>query len=296
MSREATHLVIGRGEVFFEAFLPGTRQGRGERYIGNTTSFQVSRTVERLERATSHGGQKVTREAAVLRDSHTVQFVTDNIDMENVALWFGGEADSRKLDAQGIITETLRVRLGNYIQLGKTYSPNGVRNIENVVVRAGATVVPAGGNYEIDVSAGRIRILPDAFNIADGALIDVEFEWRTTYLNLATSMAKEVFGALRFMAENVAGESKRYYFPMVRLSARGSVDLKGDQWQQIPFEAEAMKINHRSEQVYVETIAFTLFLEDEQAILDEGLTLDEFPIWDDELHQFINVQIPSHNY
>ena len=89
MPHESTKLVLGRGEVYFDRFLPGTRRGEGERYLGNTPSFRIQREVERLERSTSYRGRKIAMAGAVVAESHEITFVTDNVDDENIALWFG---------------------------------------------------------------------------------------------------------------------------------------------------------------------------------------------------------------
>lgn len=297
MAREETSLVIGRGEVFFEAFEPGTRQGFGERYIGNTPTFQISRSVERLERYRSHKGQKVKTEAPVVSESHAVQFITDNIVIENVGMWYGREGGDTTIPAINEVVETFPVRRGNFIQLGKSKHPWGVREVENVEVRVGGVLIAPAGNYELDATLGRIEVLPTSPDIPDGGTITVNFEWNTIHTNAANSQAADVYGALRFVSLNQVGPKRHYYFPFVRLQTRGAVDLKGDQWQQIPFEIEVLRLNPWTEQVYVDETTFVGLLEDEQAIIDlSPMTLTEFPFFENELDVLVNTTMPAHEY
>lgn len=297
MTGNQTALVIGRGEVHFNAFQPGTKRGLGERYFGNTTTFQVGRRVERLERFTAYRGQKVEQEGEVIGEGHTVQFITDHIDMENVAMWFGGEQDNVTQAASGPITENLLAAPGYTLQLGQTVDAMGVRGVSNVQIAKQGEPVPRAGNYVVDNASGRLTILADATHIERGDLLAITFQWRTVAIKLSRSGTRQVHGALRFVATNPYGPRKHYFFPYVRLTSRGQFDLKGDEWQQIPFEATTMRLNPYSEQLYVEEILSIGFTRDEQGIIDfSGLTLDEFPYWENEVNTLVNTTIPNHDY
>lgn len=295
MIRQTTELVLGRGEVYFESFAPGTRapDGKGERYLGNTTTFQVSRVVSSLDRFTSYRGQQVEREGATVREAHSIQFVTDHISIENVALWFGGDPVKGEVKGNNIKSETFQAWHNRFIQLGKTFVAVGVRHVDNVVVLLNGIKVPAASNWALDKDFGRLQILADAPNIPDGSLITVEFEWRTTTTETTRSKLVSAYGALRFMATNPAGIRRNYLFPFVKLTARGAIDLKGDQWQQMPFDADAMRLTPSTEQVYVDSVISVGTTEDEQAIIDGGLKLDQFPYWEDQLHIITNIDLPA---
>lgn len=294
MIREETKLILGRGEVYFEPFIDGTRVGDGERYIGNTTTFQISRSVSRLERFTSYKGQQVEREGAVTSENHTVQFITDNISIENVGLWYGKETSKSTFTGINAVTEQILVRQNRFYQLGKSYQPLGTRYVENVKVKLGGVTISAAGNWDVDKAFGRLQILTGAPDIPNGSTIDVTFEWRTVQSETANSHTRDLFGSLRFIATNVAGPLRNYYFPFVRLSPRGSIDLKGDEWQQMPFEAEAMRLTPMTEQVYLDGVTFVGLTQDEQAVIDNGgIPLSDFPYWEDQLDIITNVDFPN---
>lgn len=297
MIREETKLVVGRGEVYFEPFIDGTRIGDGERYIGNTTAFQLTRTVARLERFTSYKGQQVEVEGCVLSESHTVQFITDNISIENVGLWFGEETAETTFYGVNQVSERIKVRQNRFYQLGKTFQPLGTRYVENVVVRLDGVEVPNLNNWDVDKTYGRLQILAGAPAIPNGSTIEVFFEWRTVRTETANSHTRDLYGSLRFIATNPVGPKRNYFFPFVRLSPRGSVDLKGDEWQQMPFEAEAMRLSPLTEQVYLDGVLSVATTSDEQAIIDlGGITLEQFPFYEDMLNTIVNDYIPEANY
>lgn len=290
MLREEDQLVLGRGEVYFDRFLPGTRTGTGERYIGNTPAFQVARTIERVGRARSYRGRKVETPGHVISESHKVNFTTDNISMENVAEWYGDENSTSSIIAPiGLIDETFLMRRGRYYQLGSTIEPSGVRGVENVTLIRGTVEIPMAGNYEVDRAEGRIYLLPAALNILDNTQISVRFEYRRQRRLKVVSQPNEIHGALRFRSLNPYGPRKHLFMPFVRLMPRGSIDLKGDEYQQMMFEATAMRLGPNVEQVYIDELLATLNLNDEEAILGEGLTFDEFCALEDDLDNTINV-------
>jgi hypothetical protein len=61
----------------------------------------------------------------------------------------------------------------------------------------------------------------------------------------------QVEGALFFEATNPVGLRFDYTFPYVQLSPDGDFQLKGDEWQQLSFTFEALKLNDTTETVYI---------------------------------------------
>lgn len=268
-------LVLGRGRVYFDPFTQGTRVGQGERYIGNTSTFQVTREVERQARMISVGGRRIETEGAIVRENHSVTFVTDSVDLDNLADFFG-QRDQIAVAAEGFVTETLTCRKGRYFQLGRSRSPFGVRHALVISVVVGGVHRPLT-DYDFDTATGRIYF-PLTSQIADGATVSVTWETRQQTLSHAKSTATELWGALRFISDNAEGENKHVYLPCVRLFARGAVDFKGDQWQQLPFEAEATNLTPAVPQVLVDLMG-------DPGPSEDMLWLQANPIPDFELHE-----------
>ena len=299
MSREATKLVLGRGEVYFDRFLPDTRRGEGERYLGNTTSFRIQREVERLQRATSYRGRRIATAGAVIAESHEVNFTTDNVDDENVALWFGGSLPTPSGGPVNEVAETFTVLQGRFYQLGKSVSPViGVRNIAYITVWISSVPVPMAGNYEVDPGHGRIEILPGAPDIPSGTAITVSFQVSATDEVMINGESDGVYGAMRFISFNKGPSGidvqNDFYFPYMRITPRGQIELKADEWQQWTFDAQALNLSPAHSQVYVTRGATNIAIPpDEQAIVDEFGTLVPFPEWEDDLHEVTNEEWPS---
>lgn len=206
MAHETTQLILGRGEVYFDRFLPGTQVGEGEVYIGNSLRFQVEREIERLDRKQSYRGRLHDREGALISESHTVSFTTDNIRMSNLALWYGTEVVS-ELSSESTISQTLTVKRGRYYQLTDGGNVFGSRNVSNVVLLNGSTPILSPSNWSVDEATGRIHIFPTAVSVPEGVPLTARFVERAGRGGTLASKAEEVHGALRFISRNEGASS-----------------------------------------------------------------------------------------
>lgn len=298
MTTERTKLVLGRGELYFNPFAPGSLTGMGEIYIGNTPEFVTSRQTQSLPVADSFDGQKIAIDGPITREEHSARFTTDHIDAQNVSLWYGGDPDIILQNRQSAVTETLTVYRGRFYQLGTSPAlPMGARGIEDVVVKIGATTVAASGNFEVDKALGRIHTFSDAADIEDGDVLSVIYEQRDVTSRVVVSRRQELFGSLRFVARNPVGENKNYFYPFVKLSPTGDIDHKASDWQRISFEVEAQRRNPLLEYLYIdqiEVLGLTVF---EYAIIElSGITIETFPLWEDRLNTITNTRLPANNY
>jgi hypothetical protein len=285
MAIDKTIIVLGEGDLFFSPFEPGTTQGDGEEYFGNTTDISISRDVSKLDRFTSYGGQQISLSPIILRESASLDITTDHLAMSNVARWFGMiSEDSDVLAGAGTYFESFTARLGRFYQLGQTVTPQGVRAIENVQVSVGGTAVDPATNFEVDNASGRIQILRNAASITDGQTFVASFEWRTQSRGVVTPGLVEVLGALRFVSANRFGPNKNYFFPCVALSSSGGLDLKDSNWQSLRFAAEVRRLNPATELYYVDEVFSTSTTLGEQQVID--LVGDDGPFAIDDLGEF----------
>lgn len=136
---------VGRGKLFFDKFINGTKTGTGERYLGNTPTFSLASTVTSLDHFSSDYGVKEKDKSTNLQVENTVTLSTDNLQFENFALWYLGEVLSEDVSAESDLTQEVVVTLGAFYQLGSTDArPEGCGFVENVV--ATSTVgTPASG-------------------------------------------------------------------------------------------------------------------------------------------------------
>ena len=250
---EKTSLVLGRGEVYFDRFKNGVPEG--ERYLGNTPSFQMTRTVEHLARKQSYRGAVHEVPGALISESISLSITTDNIDWSNVSEWFSSDApnESTVLGDEFLpYTEQVRVKHGRWYTLGKQFSPVGPGYVERVTgIRNGATSALRDGiDWTVDNRNGRFFIIPGSPRALQDSLINVTYYKWTSGQSIVTSTPKEVLGAIRYLSFNKYGPKTDYYFPLVRIMPQGAIELKGDEWQQMRFSANAMKLSAAEPLVY----------------------------------------------
>lgn len=285
---DTTSLVLGSGEVYFDRFLPGTRQGTGERYIGNTTMFQIKRDVGAVESRKSRGGVAAKDFKDVIAESTMISLTTDNMNAENMADWFSASPTVDAIPTPTSGVETFTVKAGYAHQIGLTdYPMIGARNLYAPVVSIGGVV---NTEVRVDAALGRVYV-PLSLSALNGQTATVSYETRPTSAAIRlTSTSAPVRGALRYIARNNRGKNQNYYFPHVLLTPRDQLDLKGSEWQHITFDADVLSIWV----AYDVGVAGTSSAED--AIRTEGLTLEEFIAVEDVLHELTNIIIPSRGY
>lgn len=250
---------LGRGRLYFDAFLPNTKTKTGERYFGNTPSLSLTIESESLDHYDSDAGVRVKDDSVLLQLNRTGQFVTDNIDPENVALFLLGSASTLvQASATGQTYSISDVKLGRFYQIGATApNPPGVRSVSNVIVKKGATTLTAGTDYTLDADLARLEILTTG-TLLDGDDLTVEFDLSAkNRTRIITAASATIDGALRFVATNPKGVLLDYYMPYVRLSPNGEYALKGEEWQQIGFNLDIQKLDDTTESIYVDGRPFS---------------------------------------
>ena len=247
---------LGRGRVYFDVFVASSTTITGERYIGNTPSFNLSAESENLDHFDADEGIKTKDKSVTLSLNRTGSFVTDNIDPDNVALFFVANASVAAQAAATGKTTVITNPLGDrYYQLGATSgNPSGDRQVTNVVAGGGAVVVT---DFTVDAELGRVYIVK-------GGAIDGDASVTFTYDTVAKSRKKivtsgnaTVEGALRFLANNATGAQLDYYMPSVKLAPNGEYELKGESWQQMSFNVEIQKRDDTTEAIYIDGRPYT---------------------------------------
>jgi hypothetical protein len=239
--REEAELVLGRGEVFFE-HAPSGATGEGEVYFGNTPSFQITRSVERMESYRSYLGQKHQFRGRVISERVEIRLATDNMAWDNIALWFGGNDTISTAGDEFIpFEDTFVAKRGRFYQIGMTNSPAGFYYIDRIVVTMGGETLVAGLHYEFERDVGRIQILTSAPVAVEGQTISVKSWKRQGKVKYLAVEGKETYGALRYIAQNPYGVRTDYWFPKVRIAPQGALEMKGDEFQQMLFNVTAIR-------------------------------------------------------
>lgn len=248
---------LGRGKLFFDKFSPGTKTLTGERYIGNTPEFNLNSESETLDHFNSDEGVRVKDDSVLLQLDRGGSFITDKIDPDNMALFLLG---AKSILAQSSATAQVYNITGalqdRYYQIGQdATNKTGFRRLTNVTVQddAGTPVVfTLNTDYTIDLERGRLYIVPGG-NIDDGTNLEVGFDRAAVSRSrVVTAASATIEGALRFIAANPKGDNIDFYMPYVQLAPNGDFALKGDEWQQLPFNVEILKLNDTTESIYAD--------------------------------------------
>lgn len=252
---------LGRGRVFFDRFpanavVSALTRGDGERYLGNTPEFSTTSESEDLEHFDSDAGVRTKDDSVQLTLNRSGSFTCDNIEAENIALYFLGDASTvTQASATAVSEDFLGAKRGRFYQLGVTVAnPAGVRNVSNVVITSGAgftTPVAQVTNYEVDEVRGRIYVEADAPGI-DEIDIRVVYDVAASNRERVVSGSNSVYGSLRFVADNPKGPNRDYFLPYVKLAPDGDYNLKGDEWQQMGFTFEVLKKSSNVEAMYID--------------------------------------------
>lgn len=253
MATEGKDYVVGKGRVFFAAFNEGTKIAGPERYLGNTPELSTSSDESTLDHFDADSGLNVKDESVTIEKNITGSLVTDHISPENVAMFFGGTVGETVIAAATGLTETHTNVRGRYIQLGiNTANPTGARDIAALVIKVGAVTIAQPTNYAADLELGRVYIEPDAPDIEDTDPVIFQFNIAGSTRTQIVGSGAEVRGALRFISANPVGSQTDYYWPYVKLTANGDFALKSDEWMNIPFNFEVLKLDATTERVYAE--------------------------------------------
>ncbi len=234
---------LGRGKLFFAEFTSGQTPGP-MRYLGNSPQFSMTISAEELEHQNSDAGINEVDASVPLSVDRTGSITLDDIQAENVALFFFGGVEALTQVAAAGQSETFTgVNGGDVYQLGRTTNnPVGTRGVSSVVVEptGGGTAYILDTDYSLDADRGMFSIL-ETGNIAAGAGIDVNFDIDAATSERITSGSEPIEGMLRFVEDNPAGTDRDITLPYVKVTPNGDLALKGDEWRSIPFSFEALK-------------------------------------------------------
>ena len=253
---------LGRGKLYFDKFAPGTKTRTGERYIGNTPEFNLNSESETLDHFNSDEGVRVKDDSVLLQLDRGGSFITDVISVENMALFLlGNNSVLAQASATAQQYNIADVEPGMYYQIGQDASnPTGFRSLSNVTVQNDAStpvVYTINTDYTIDLVRGRLYIVPGGA-IASGTNLEVMHDRAAVSRSrVVTAASATVEGALRFVAANPKGDNIDFYMPYVQLAPNGDFALKGDEWQQLPFNVEILKLNDSTESIYADGQPYT---------------------------------------
>lgn len=261
MARNTTGLpdtgdyALGRGIVYI-ASLDANDQpdDAGWRDVGNAPEFNINVTREELDHYSSRGGLRVKDKTITLQQDVSLTFQLDEINDQNLALFFSGETADH---TNAAIVGASNVILTSSVVLGRWYdlvNSAGERlydvDIANLTVEETTpTTLVSGTDFILDSEMGRIFIKSDAVNVSAGDAVRF-----TATADAGAKPVQEVRGqtegnvvvAIKFVSENPANanEKEEYQFHKVTLGAEGDLGLISDEWQQMGFTGSVESATH----------------------------------------------------
>lgn len=262
---------LGRGELYFARKDPVTGAMGGERYLGNTPSANLTAEEEKLEHFSSDRGIRVKDKVVTFQVNYTGTLEVDNIDYENIALFFLGETENLTIAQTTVASEQVGVtgvgvEKGMFYQLGMTAgNPAGAKGIifpgeagTAFALNNGGTPLTSGVDFVVNAELGRIEILDDSENVEEGDILTATYTIAGSTRHRVISGSTAVSGSLRYVAYNPEGEQIDYFMPSVTLSPNGDFALKSDEWQVIPFNIDVTKRDADTAAIYGEGRAMTV--------------------------------------
>jgi hypothetical protein len=244
---QSENLALGRGELYFAEYKPGTQIPGAEKWIGNCPEFTISSDTERLDHFASTEGIRKKDFTVVLENTRSGTISTDDTKIDNVTIYSMGVAT--KVTTSALTGEEdlfTGVSVGGVYQLGTSdVIPEGVRKVASVVVTDGAETEPEtyvlNEDYALDADSGRITILAGGA-IAEGGQIEVTYNVGVYSITRMAAGATEKEGVLRFVSKNPVGPRTDYFFPWVKLGPNGDLNLIGQEdWMTIPFNVDILE-------------------------------------------------------
>lgn len=251
---------LGRGIVYFATNL-ANGQPKSFRDLGNAPEFNVSVEVETLEHQSSREGLKVVDKEVIISQDVSVSFQLDEINNENLALFFSGAKAAHVNVSVAGFAEFSMVADGD-LELARWYDiHNDATPTERAYdVQASDLTVKTNEaapvtlvldvDYELDVEMGRIFILstgilvPVAIGTGDGLLVTLAAAAGANDVDEVRSLTQtNVIGTLKFISENPADNdrSTEYEFHQISLKPEGDFSLIGDEFSVQGFTGSAEK-------------------------------------------------------
>lgn len=251
---------LGRGIVYF-APIDAAGKPTIWRDLGNAPEFNISVEVETLEHQSSREGLKIVDKEVIISQEISVSFQLDEINFENLALFFSGEKNTHVNVSVAGFVEFEMVKDGD-LELGRWYDLYNAAvpaeraydvDIADLTVKtneAAPVTLVVDVDFELDAEMGRIFILstgilvPVAIGTGDGLLVTLVANGTAKDVAEVRALTQtNVLGALKFISENPADNdrSTEYEFHKISIKPEGDFALIGDEFTVQGFTGAAEK-------------------------------------------------------
>lgn len=247
------NLAIGKGQVFLaqHASLEPTAPATSYRDVGNCPGVSFAVNTETIQHFSSRGGIRVKDDETVIEVNRTGTLRIDDMSVENLAMFFFGDAQILNVAALSDQTETIAaaaVKKGQSFQLGvdPATRPTGYRSVSiDSVALTGApgTTYPATDagvvNWTLDGPRGFLTI-GQGSNIADGAGLTVTYDVAAHRRQTIISGNVEKAFSMQYHAYNPKGALIDFFFPFIKIRPNGDLQLISEEYMEVEFQAEVL--------------------------------------------------------
>ena len=255
---------LGRGKLYFSLQDSDTALARKWLYIASTSEFNYNLEPEELEHVNADSGVRNVDDSVVLSRGLTGSIVTDDIQANNLALFFYGDATALDRAEAVVAGEALgMVSVNDIISLGASATnPQGHQNISNLAIStaAGARAtgaLTAGEDYDLRANPGLVSFkatVNGATNYFAHYTADAQVSGENIKRNRVLTGLSPKRGGLMFVQDNPKGINRKYTIPRAIIRANGDLSLKGDEWASIPLAFEAVDRGTGTELLYIDNL------------------------------------------
>lgn len=233
---------FGSGVVELADLHPVTRAPLSFRDIGSVPTLNLNFTTEKFRlRDYRLPGRPVLDTASIPGDK-TFSFTTTNLNAENIAMFFMSRVENVSLQAVTGQVENIGAILPGqkYYLGGNGADAAGVKNLTDVSITYEGEPLENLIDYVIEPRLGAITFLVGGAVISGGTAIVTYSADATTFKRVAAGDTTRKM-AMRFNGNNLAGENKNVFIPMLDVTPDGDLSLINDDFAELQFSAEILK-------------------------------------------------------
>ena len=235
---------VGKGKIWID-LLDSDGARTGERYLGNTPTFEITTSQEKLDHRSSATASAEKDASLVKSTDISLRIVLEEFVKENVALAVAGDHSTLSQTAGSAVAEAVTaVAQDRWYELA-------YRDVSSVVVTGseGTPTYDVYDDYKVDAVSGRIYIVAGGA-ITAGTELEIDYDYGDLALDTTravTDTDKTAF--LRFVSDPSEGKAKEIQIWKVVLRSDGALPLITEDWGQITLagEVESDRTNHPNE-------------------------------------------------
>lgn len=224
------NIVLPAGYCFFDeeqadgSFL-------GELYFAETPGFSLNIATESTNVKTDDGPiaeDLIDKVTSVTRSFDLkVKGISGDVWAAFIMATLGSKSTTAGAVTGDEINEGVALLGGRWYQLGVSASyPSGLRGLESVAIKTGATAHVLDTDYKLDAETGRIYVIPDGG--CDGAICTADFsKTAVSWEHIASHDLGPKKGRFRYLAANADGLNRDLFCKSVVLAPNGALELKG---------------------------------------------------------------------